>query len=87
MRKQADTEEGNPMDTTAIVERSSQDRTPAEPPLLMKAEEAARLLDLGRSTIYAMLAAGELRAVRRGRAVRVERAELLRWIQDRQGAA
>lgn len=62
--------------------RPSNGQTTAELPLLLKAEEAARLLNLGRSTLFAMLASGELRAVRRGRAVRVERAELDRWIRD-----
>jgi excisionase family DNA binding protein len=52
-----------------------------EPPLLLKAEEAARLLGLGRSTVFGMLASGELPAVRYGRAVRVRRSDLEAWIE------
>lgn len=58
-----------------------------EQPLLLRAEEAARLTSLGRSTIFKMLACGELPAVRVGRAVRVRRADLEKWIDGRTGAA
>ena len=51
-------------------------------PLLLRAEEAAKLLSLGRSTVFQMLAAGELPAVRVGRAVRVPRAALERWVRE-----
>jgi len=57
----------------------------AELPLLLRAEEAAQLLSLGRSTIFQMLATGELPAVRVGRAVRVPRAALERWVRERSG--
>ena len=58
-----------------------------EQPLLLRAEEAARLTSLGRSTIFKMLACGELPAVRVGRAVRVRRADLEKWIDGRAGVA
>jgi len=51
--------------------------------LLLNATEVARLLGLGRSTIFSLLAAGELPAIRIGRSVRVPRAALERWIEDR----
>ncbi len=54
-------------------------------PLLLRAEEAARLLGLGRSKVFEMLASGELPAVRVGRAVRVSRASLERWVRDQTG--
>ncbi len=54
-------------------------------PLLLRAEEAARLLGLGRSKVFEMLATGELPAVRIGRAVRVSRASLERWVRDQTG--
>jgi excisionase family DNA binding protein len=57
----------------------------AEPPLLLRAEEAARLLGLGRSTVFMLLAAGELPAVRIGRSVRVSRTAVERFIADREG--
>lgn len=52
-------------------------------PLLLRAGEVARLLGLGRSTVFALLAAGELPIVRIGRSVRVPRVALERWIDER----
>ncbi len=52
-------------------------------PLLLRAGEVARLLCLGRSKVFAMLAAGELPTVRFGRSVRVPRVALERWIEER----
>ncbi|MDP9315571.1 MAG: helix-turn-helix domain-containing protein [Chloroflexota bacterium] len=54
--------------------------------LLLRAEEAAHLLGVSRATVYNLLASGELRGVKIGRAVRVSRATLLRWIAEREGA-
>ena len=45
-------------------------------PLLLKAGDVAKLLGLGRSKVFAMLAVGELPAIRIGRSVRVPRAAL-----------
>ncbi len=59
---------------------------PLEPPALLRAEEAARITSLGRSTIFKMLSTGELRAVRIGRAVRVRRSDLEAWIAERADA-
>lgn len=55
-------------------------------PLLIRAEEAAKLLGLGRSKVFEMIAAGELPVVRIGRAVRVPRAQLEHWIEARTAA-
>ena len=51
-------------------------------PLLLRAAEVAKLLGLGRSKVFAMLAAGELPVVRIGRSVRVPRAALEHWIAE-----
>jgi excisionase family DNA binding protein len=51
-------------------------------PLLLKAGEVAKLLGLGRSKVFAMLAVGELPVIRIGRSVRVPRAALERWIAE-----
>ena len=40
-------------------------------PLLLKVEAAAKLLSLGRTKTYALIASGELPVIRVGRAVRV----------------
>jgi excisionase family DNA binding protein len=47
-------------------------------PLLLKAGQVAQLLGLGRSTVFALLAAGELPVIRIGRSVRVPRVALER---------
>lgn len=49
---------------------------------LLRVEEAARFLSLGRSKTYALLATGELPVVRIGRSVRVPVAALRRWIEE-----
>ncbi|HEX6349874.1 MAG TPA: helix-turn-helix domain-containing protein [Candidatus Dormibacteraeota bacterium] len=51
--------------------------------LLLNAEETARLLGLGRTKVYEMLAAGELPVIHIGRSVRVPRAALADWIAGR----
>ncbi len=52
--------------------------------LLLRVEEAAHLLGVSRATVYNLLASGELPGVKIGRAVRVSRATLLKWISDRE---
>lgn len=47
---------------------------------LLRPEDAARLLSIGRSKLYALLAAGELPTIRIGRSVRVPRRGLEAWI-------
>jgi excisionase family DNA binding protein len=47
--------------------------------LLYRIEEAARLLRLGRTTMYALIQDGSLRAVHIGRSCRITRAELERF--------
>jgi excisionase family DNA binding protein len=51
-------------------------------PLLLKAGDVAKLLGLGRSKVFTMLAVGELPVVRIGRSVRVPRAALDDWIAE-----
>ncbi len=55
-------------------------------PILVRVEEAARILSLSRSTIYEMMDAGELPSVRRGTARRIPLAALRAWV-DRQVAS
>ena len=49
--------------------------------LLLTPEEAAEVLRVGRTTIYALMNAGELHAVRIGRSCRLSRAELERYVR------
>jgi len=48
--------------------------------ILIRAEEAAKLLGVGRSKIYSMMASGGLPVVRLGRSVRVPIEGLREWI-------
>ena len=51
--------------------------------LLLRPQEAAELLGVGRSKVYALLAAGEIPSVRVGKSVRVPAAALRRWVEER----
>ena len=50
--------------------------------LLLRVEEAATLLGVSRTTMYAMVSAQKLPIVRIGRSVRIPREALLQWIQE-----
>jgi excisionase family DNA binding protein len=53
---------------------------PAGDALLLTPEEAARVLRVGRTTIYGLIKAGELWPVHIGRSCRLARAELERYV-------
>lgn len=55
--------------------------------LLLRAEEAAKLLGLGRAKLYMMMASGELPTVRIGRSVRVPLDKLREWVDKRAGSS
>ena len=61
--------------------KTLQAERPGEP-LLLKADEVAKMLGLGRTKVYEMMASGELPVVRIGTAVRVPRQRLLDWIGE-----
>lgn len=52
----------------------------ADDPLLLTAEEAAKLLGVSRTTVYTLIKVGELRPVHIGRSCRLSRAELQRYV-------
>jgi excisionase family DNA binding protein len=51
--------------------------------LLLTTREAARTLSIGRSTLYELIATGEIEVVRIGRSVRVPSAELVAFVARR----
>jgi excisionase family DNA binding protein len=51
--------------------------------MLLRAEEAARALGIGRSKLYALVAAGEIPVIRIGRSTRIPAAALERWVEER----
>lgn|GEM_PF-4330454 len=52
-------------------------------PRLFSVRDVAEQTTLPVSTVYDVIARGELPAVRIGRAVRIDEADLLRWIDSR----
>src|SRR5690348_3664794 len=54
---------------------------PTSDPLLLTPEEAAEVLRVGRTTVYALMKAGALRPVHIGRSCRISRAELERYVR------
>lgn len=52
-------------------------------PMLVRIDRAAELLGLSQATVYRLIAAGDLRSVRFGRAHRVPSTELTRLIDER----
>jgi excisionase family DNA binding protein len=51
-------------------------------PILLRVEDVAKLLGIARSTVYALIADGELPVVRIGRVTRVSRHALIGWIEE-----
>jgi excisionase family DNA binding protein len=49
--------------------------------ILLRPEEAGKMLGFSRSKVYGMLAAGELPSIRAGKSVRIPRAALEKWIE------
>lgn len=49
--------------------------------LLLTPEEAAEVLRVGRTTLYALMKAGDLQPVHIGRSCRISRAELERYVR------
>jgi excisionase family DNA binding protein len=70
------------MERPIETENHAAEGGPAMEPLLLKAGDVAKLLGLGRSKVFAMLAVGELPVIRIGRSVRVPRAALEDWIAE-----
>ncbi len=60
--------------------RDSKHELPTNVPMLLTASEAARMLKIGRTKVYEMLATSELPVVRIGTAVRVPFKALVDWI-------
>lgn len=55
--------------------------------LLVNTNEAARMLSIAPRTLWGLTAAGEIPAVRIGRAVRYDPRDLRAWLDAKKGAA
>jgi len=60
---------------------------PSDLPLLLDATEASKLLSLSRAKVCDMATRGEILSIRIGRAMRIPRDPLLRWIEQRTSVA
>jgi excisionase family DNA binding protein len=68
---------------TRNTQKTASQPLPIDPErLLLKAPEVARRLGLARSTVYEMMASGEITTVRKGRAVRVPVHAITKWIES-----
>lgn len=63
-------------DTVAVVE-----------PLLLKVDEAARVLSIGRDAMWHLVMSGEVASVRIGRSRRVPTAALREWVRQQEATA
>jgi excisionase family DNA binding protein len=53
-------------------------------PTLLNVNQVAKLLNLGRTKVYDLIATKQLPVVRFGRAVRVSSASLQRWVEQQE---
>jgi len=53
-------------------------------PMSLNVTQVAKLLNLGRTKVYDLIATKQLRVVRFGRAVRVSSASLQRWVEQQE---
>jgi excisionase family DNA binding protein len=69
--------------TFDLPERSWPTAEPQSPlsPMLLRIGDAARLLGIGRSTMYQLVASRTIPVIRIGRSVRVSRAVLDAWVR------
>ncbi len=68
-------------DTRLLENGASEDEWRPGPALLVKVDDAARLLGIGRTTMFQLIAAGEVPTVRLGKRRLVVRAGLERFVE------
>jgi excisionase family DNA binding protein len=57
-----------------------------QPPLLLRVEDAARMLSVSKSHLWGLIWGGQIPHVKLGRAVRVPQRALEEWISDNSSA-
>ena len=53
--------------------------------ILMRPTEVAQMLSIGKSTIYELLATGDIRSIRIGRSIRIPVKWLNEWVEKQEG--
>ena len=71
-----------PTRTSPELGPPNDERRAAEPPLLLTNDEAAAMLNIGRTTLYQLVWSGKLTPVRIGRSVRFTRNQLRKFVAD-----
>jgi excisionase family DNA binding protein len=56
-----------------------------EQPVLLTAEQVCRIINLGRSKVYELIAAKQIPSISIGRSRRVLREDLMAWIEKQRG--
>ncbi len=56
-----------------------------EEPVLLRADQVCRILNLGRSKVFELLASQQIPSISIGRSRRVLRADLMEWIEKQRG--
>ena len=64
------------------VNMSSSAGASAGDALLLRVGDAAAILSVGRTTVYGLIASGQLRPVHVGRSMRISRTEIERFIRE-----
>lgn len=75
------------IDEFISMEKQGWDLVRRPQPVLLRIEECQRVLALGRSKTYELVASGELPSIRIGRSVRVPAEALRRWIEAKTAQA
>lgn len=83
-RTRSETYSGTPLPATALGVQTQANGTylPAPMSMLLTVRDVAVALQIGRTRTYALLRSGEIPVIRVGRAVRVPRDGLCRWIEE-----
>ncbi len=68
-------------------ERDRERELAQEQPVLLTAEQVCRIINLGRSKVYELIAAKQIPSISIGRSRRVLREDLMDWIEKQRGRA
>ena len=66
---------------TRIIQHTQRAMSLQDIPLVMTPAEVARLLGIGRNSVYALLRSGALRSIRVGKLLKIPRAALEEYLQ------
>lgn len=68
-----------------VKEREQQKERDGEQPILPKAEQVCRIVNLGRSKVFELILTGQIPSISIGRSRRVLREDLMAWVVKQRG--